>query len=106
MTINNDLIIFLDSKFGVSTEIHELDTESEYFKKLQEALAQRIAFFINSDIERLLQILYQIDISQQDTDDAFNLGEVKKISYALAEKIIRRQLQKIDYARKFNQSKE
>jgi hypothetical protein len=66
-------------------------------------LAAKIERLIQTDVERLLQILYQVDIDQAQTDQAFDLGEVKKISMDLAEKIIRRQLQKIDYARKFYQ---
>ena len=60
---------------------------------------------IQVDIERLLQILYRIDIHQQDSDEAFDLGEINLISKALAQKIVARQLKKWDYSQKFNQKK-
>jgi hypothetical protein len=89
------------NNFGITLKGGELDTESEYFKQLQRALAQRIEFLINSNVEKLFQILYKIDVPQKFTDDAFELGEIKKISLKIAEHVIARQLQKIDYAKKF-----
>ena len=91
----------LINNFGLTFNSSELDSESEYFKKLQGLLAQRIELMIRTDLDKLLQILYRIDVPQKDSDDAFDLGEVKKISMHLAEKIINRQLQKVDYAKKF-----
>ncbi len=96
-----ELETILNSHFNLSVENNELDTESEYFKRLQALLAQRVEFLIHTDIDKLLQILYRIDVHQKDSDQAFDLGEVKKISLKLAEKIINRQLQKVDYAKKF-----
>ena len=93
-----DIIV---NNFGLTHFSADLDTESDYLKELQVRLSERIEFLIKTDLDRLLQILYRIDIDQALTDEAFNLGEVKKISFVLAEKIIIRQLQKIDYARKF-----
>lgn len=89
------------NNFGITLKGGELDTESEYFKQLQRALAQRVEFLINSNVEKLFQILYKIDVPQKFTDDAFELGEIKKISLKIAEHVIARQLQKIDYAKKF-----
>lgn len=98
---NKELEEILKTSFGITKFGNEVDSESDYFKRIQELLAQRIQFFIRTDMDRLLQILYQIDIPQSDSDQAFDLGEIKKISLKLAEKIINRQLQKIDYAREF-----
>lgn len=91
----------LQNNFQLSTSESLPDSESEYLKRLQKLLAVRIEHFINTDLEKLLQILYRIDVAQSESDAAFELGEIKKISMDLAEKIIRRQLRKIDYAREF-----
>lgn len=99
--MRNDLNEILSRQFGVSVHGHDVDTESQYLKRLQEALAVRIEHLINTDIDKLLQILYRIDVPQFETDKSFELGEIKKISMQLAESIIRRQLKKIDYAKKF-----
>ena len=101
MSSNEDLKHFLSQNFGLVQESSLPDSESEYLKRVQSILAERIEFLINTDIEKLLQILYRIDVPQNESDLAFDLGEIKKISAKLAERIIARQLQKIDYSKKF-----
>lgn len=96
-----DLEQILHSNFQLTKNDSQIDTESEYLNKLQQALAQRIVFLINTDVEKLFQILYKVDVDQRLTDKAFDLGEIKKISMKVAELIIQRQLKKIDYARSF-----
>ena len=96
-----ELAQILESDFGVAIGNSTPDSESEYFKRLQIALAERIEFLINSNVEKLFQILYKIDVPQKYTDEAFDLGEIKKISLKIAEHVIARQLQKIDYSKKF-----
>lgn len=95
----------LETNFNFSVDLstmdHELDTESAYFKFLKQKLSERIKFYINTDLEKLLQALYRIDIDERLTDQAFHLGEVNLVSDKLAELIIIRQLQKLDYSRKF-----
>lgn len=98
-----DLIQFLETGFGLTVaDTQSLDTESALLKYLLDLLSKRIEFFINSDLDKLMQILYRIDVDDQMTDRAFNMGEIKKISYCLAELIIQRQLQKLNYSRSFN----
>jgi hypothetical protein len=90
--------------FDLANAAQELDSDSAFFKFLQQKLAARIQFFINTNMDKLLQALYRIDISESETDKAFHLGEVHKVSMKLAELIIVRQLQKLDYSKKFNNS--
>ena len=98
---HKDLEQVLVRNFGLKTNEFLPDDESLFLNELQKVLAVKIETLINRDLDKLLQILYRIDVSQNDTDQAFNLGEVKKISHCLAERIIVRQLQKIEYSRKF-----
>jgi hypothetical protein len=99
---NRELTDIIVTNFNLTDFKGELDSESEYLNALQKALSARIVFFIRSDLDRLLQILYRIDIPQEYSDKAFELGEIKIVSMELAKLIIKRQLQKIDYAKKFN----
>lgn len=96
-----DLEQVLESHFSLRKINSQMSEEHEYLKYLQKALAERIKYFIRSDLDKLLQILYRIDIPQSETDLAFNLGDINAVSLELAEKIIIRQLKKIDYARNF-----
>lgn len=106
---NNTSLILkerLESNFSFDLTGYEqyLDTESAFYKYLQEKLAERIKFFIRTDLDKLLQALYRIDINDSESDQAFDLGEINQISQKLAELIIRRQLQKLNYSRNFNKS--
>lgn len=78
-----------------------LETDSAFFKFLQEKLSARIKFFIRTDLDKLLQALYRIDIDDRLSDEAFDLGEINQVSSKLAELIIIRQLQKLNYAQNF-----
>lgn len=100
-----DLQRRLESNFNfeLTSTVNQIDSDSEFLKELQKKLAARIQFFINSNMDKLLHALYRIDIKEKDVDAAFDLGEVNKVSMKLAELIIVRQLQKLDYARKFYQ---
>lgn len=57
-------------------------------------------------MDKLLQALYRIDVNDRETDRAFALGEIKAISAKIAELVIRRQLQKLDYSREFHKDNE
>lgn len=98
-----ELITHLQNNFGfnLACNTSEVDTESAFFKYVQRTLGQRIEFFINTDMDKLLHILYRIDIKERDSGAAFDLGKIEDVSMKLAELIIVRQLQKIDYSRKF-----
>lgn len=101
MEDSEELIRILSANFGLTLSENQLDSESEYFKYIQKKLAHRIEHFISTDLDKLLQALYRIDVDQRLTDQAFELGELQKISLKIAELIINRQLQKIQYAKKF-----
>jgi hypothetical protein len=96
-----DLEDILNSNFKLVAPRNLPDEESEYLNALQILLAKRIAFYINTDLDYLLQALYRIDVPQGQTDDAFEKGEVFEVANDLAKKIIIRQLQKLEYAKKF-----
>lgn len=102
--MNKELVEILETNFNFDIKLaeNELDTESSFLNHLKLKLAERIKFFIRTDIDKLMQALYRIDVDDKLSDQAFNLGEINQISDKLAELIIVRQLQKIDYARKFN----
>ena len=99
--MNQELTEILEHHFALEKGDRSVDADSAYLEFLQKKLAHRIEYLINADLEKLLQILYRIDVPQKYSDEAFNLGEIKKVSMKLAELIIRRQLEKIEYARNF-----
>ncbi|MEE2671926.1 MAG: hypothetical protein VYA54_09455 [Bdellovibrionota bacterium] len=96
-----ELESILEGQFKITRGNGVPDDESFYLKELQKRLAERIKFYINTDLDYLLQVLYRIDVPQAQSDKAFSLGEIDLIAMELSEKIINRQLKKLDYAREF-----
>lgn len=97
----SDLASILSHHFQIDTIQKNVDSESAYLNFLKMKLSKRIEFYINTDIEKLFQALYRIDVPQVETDKAFDLGALSEISSKLAELIIKRQLQKLNYSRQF-----
>ncbi len=93
----------LSTNFNFDLVVDErgLDSESAYLDYLKEKLAFRVKHFIKTDLDKLLQALYRIDVNDRETDEAFSLGEINKVSLKLAELIIKRQLKKIEYSKDF-----
>lgn len=93
--MNKELSVFLQSNFGI---VHSsLEYTKEDYVKL---LSDRIKFFIRTDMDKLMQALYKIDVSDKVTNESFDLGDIDKISQSLGEAIIERQLKKIVYRKK------
>jgi hypothetical protein len=104
MDMPKELARILQSNFNIKLPDGDLDTESAYYKKLHMALSERIKYFIRTDLDKLLQALYRIDINDKLSDEAFNLGEINKVSEKLAELIILRQLKKLEYSKNYNRN--
>lgn len=100
---DNEIIDLLSRNFNLSLPKDELISESEIFERIKSLLSEKIKFLIRTDLDKLLQILYRIDLDQMESDQAFELGEINAVSNRLAERIIYRQLKKREYSKKFYQ---
>ncbi len=85
----------LENAFLVKIE-KGLDPET-YLSRLKAELALKIESLLRHDMEKLLWIMYRIDVKDALVDEAMSLGEVKKIANKLSDLIIERQLKKLDY---------
>ncbi|MCO4756226.1 MAG: hypothetical protein KC478_17215 [Bacteriovoracaceae bacterium] len=92
--------------FDLSVDQKGLDSESAYLEYIQKQLAMRVKFFIQTDMDKLLQALYRIDVNDRETDQAFSLGEINAVSEKIAQLILKRQLQKLDYSKEFYKNEE
>lgn len=98
--MNTELQSFLERNFG----IQKLDTQvssDNYLDYIDQRLQERLALLINTNPDALFQALYRIDVSQSLVDQAFSLGEIKKVCKELSSLIIKRQLKKLDYSQRF-----
>jgi hypothetical protein len=58
-------------------------------------LAVKIRELIDTNMEKLLSILYRIDVSQKKTDEIFDIESKDEIAIKLADAVIDRQLLKV-----------
>lgn len=77
---------------------------------LKEQIIQKIAEYLETLLptksHKLFQILYRIDISEAQTQEAFDLGKVKLTARRLAEMIIDRQLKKLESQQSYDKSED
>ncbi len=67
-------------------------------------LTQKIIFLLLHDMEKLLHILYRIDVKELLVKDVFAQHDPKKIAPLLAELILNRELEKVHTRLKYRQS--
>ena len=70
-------------------------------QELIENLSKIIGYLLDRDLEKLMNILYRIDVSEQKVKEIFAHEEPGNLSMAIAELIVERQKQKIYYRNKF-----
>lgn len=99
--MNNELLNFLERNFDVVCQDSKSISEDSILDILDKKLRERLEIMINCDMDRLLQGLYRIDVSQSMVDEAFSLGEIKKVCERLSWLIINRQLKKLEYAKSY-----
>jgi hypothetical protein len=78
----------------------DLETMND-FKLFREALIQRLNYLVNHDFEKLLWILYRIDVREQLVKDVLADKENLNPAETLADLIIERQLQKAETRLKY-----
>lgn len=69
--------------------------ENISFKQLKELLSSHINFLIQSDFQKLVSILYRVDVSESKLEHLLNKYPNYDASNIIADLIIERQLQKI-----------
>ncbi|KXK50341.1 MAG: hypothetical protein UZ05_CHB002001638 [Chlorobi bacterium OLB5] len=70
--------------------------------ELKMMLASRIREMLDTNLEKLVSILYRIDVGQRLTDEIFSENNKEDIAPLLAEAIIKRQIQKIQTRKKYS----
>ena len=84
---------------SVNFELQKRDVIS--LEELNYILTQRIGELLDKNIEKLVYILYRIDVNQRKTDEIFNNPSKEEIASLMADAVIERQLQKVHTRNKF-----
>jgi hypothetical protein len=81
-------------KAGISSVITTNDFDS--LNELRKYLAEKIAGLLDTNYEKLINILYRIDINESKLNELFGRKNREEIPPRLADLIIERQIQKIN----------
>ena len=85
----------------------QLDSGGDAMKKIRNLLIDKLDFLIEHDFEKLLSILYRIDVSERKVKEALATKTDHKPSELLADLIIERQMEKaktrVQYGRRTDQ---
>jgi len=93
----NQLAIYLHEKFAIEL------TENMSMDELQGKLAQHINYLIDHDFERLINLLYTVDVSESKLKNLLEGHSGVDAGLIIAILIIERQLQKIKTRRETKQ---
>jgi len=75
--------------------------EFEDYQKLRDRLVIVISEMLDDDFNRLLNLLYRMDVSEEKVKRAFVPGQPGSISEDLADLVLQREIQKILTRRKY-----
>ena len=97
-----DLTIFVSKNF----EISELDSlipmgDFETLEEFKAYLTDRLAFLLDNKYDKLINILYRIDVPEDRLSKLFAEQNRDYIPAALADLIIERSLQKVRFRQKY-----
>ncbi|MBR9977502.1 MAG: hypothetical protein KFH87_05390 [Bacteroidetes bacterium] len=83
----------ITTQFDLDTDSSEAVVISD-ISTLRDTLAERITYLLRHDTERLMHILYRVDVEEQVVQETFRAHAPPVLPVALADLIIERQLAK------------
>jgi len=98
MEENKELAEAISSRFDLAK------TGDLTLDDLKKALTIRILDLLERNIERLLSMLYRVDLSPRKLDEIFMSGSKEEIAEKIAEAVIERQLKKLETRKLYRNS--
>lgn len=81
---------------AISSRFELIKADNLNIDDLRRVLTDRILDLLERNVERLLSILYRVDLNQKRLDEIFMNGTKEEIAEKIAEAVIERQIQKIE----------
>ena len=75
-------------------DTRELPESESSFTALRQVLISKVAFLLDHDFEKMIQILYRIDVSEEKVKKTFEAASGPDLPEILADLIIERQIEK------------
>jgi len=97
----------IDEEQSAAIELYktfEIEPDNFQNEELKYSIARKIDYMLNHQMEKLMQVLYMVDVSQSKLDAVFAENSKELLPLAIAELVIERELQKINTREQFNNS--
>lgn len=89
--------------YSIISANFELESKQDIsLEEIHRILTETIRVLLDKNVEKLVAILYRIDVGQKKTDDIFNHPSKDDIAALLADAVIERQLQKVLSRKKYS----
>lgn len=100
----NDAITLLNDHFDIRQTSLELKNNTlQTYELLRNKLIEVIHYLLSNDIEKLLTAVYRIDVQEDKFKSAMNGENIIFISENIADLILEREFQKVEYRKKFSE---
>jgi hypothetical protein len=96
----------LKKNFELENSFEIKRAEDISLNEIKKRLVSVIRDLLDRDLERLLSILYLIDVSQEKTDEIFSIDSKDDMAPLLADAVIQRQLEKLETRMKYRTDNE
>ncbi len=97
---------FISNEFSISGFTSVISSENfDSLNQLKEYLTKKISELMDNNFDKLINMLYRIDVHEEKVQKAFIVKEKKNIPEIIAALIIERQLQKIELRKRFKERK-
>jgi len=92
---SDSIVLSAANKIAVAFDMHD-DLVTTTLETIREALAERIIELLNRNPEKLMVLLYRIDVSEPRVNEIFSTALPPDVPELLADLIIERQLAKAE----------
>ncbi len=96
INVNEIALMFTNSIANSGIKIESFNNDFKSISDFRGYLIQKLAEMLEKDFNGLINLLYRIDISENDLQELFSSQNKEYIPSSLADLIIRRQIQKIN----------
>ena len=97
--LSDSLLQLIQNDFFMESRLDE-ESKSDY-DRIFKWLKMEIEILLDQDFERLLNILYRIDIGEEDLKRALSLESSADLASLLTDLVIKRELQKVESRKRY-----
>lgn len=101
--MKNDEKKFVEETFSLINKDFSIDVKNNYtYENLKQFLVTHIKNLLANDFERLINILYRIDVDEKQFYDALNNADHSEVASQIADLVLKREMEKVKWRNSFS----